>query len=417
MDVTVLLGALAVVASGAGAWWAYRSTTTGKQEARRQTFVDQRALLNQNRAELSRRAAVLHASTGTVELVEGSPMLSLPGWAQMPVPLNDIRVIRDPDDASAPSPPSKLLPISPSGRRYGRYSSAMNDLARPQLFEDRLCYRLTGLQWSSDGIPTLSCSTCSYFQMIDSAEYLAHELANESRGRTDLQAQGRVTWRGLRARRPFRGDALSLDKRYAVPSIGTLLLRRDTAGEAAFLLHLRDPAAVAISGGHYSLIPAGVFQPSSLSPRAIRGDLSLIRSVVREMCEELLGTKEATGGSGAEIDYERDQPYASFMQAIQHGDLRLWALGVGMDPLTLTVELLSAAVVDAGAFDSLFENAVRRNDEGEVISAGRDGLTLRGFPFTQESVDQLCADGRLSPVAEACLRLAMKHRTHLLASR
>jgi hypothetical protein len=42
------------------------------------------------------------------------------------------------------------------------------------------------------------------------------------------------------------------------------------------------------------LLPAGIFQPSSVLPGAIAADFSIWRNLQREYSEELLGTAEHT---------------------------------------------------------------------------------------------------------------------------
>lgn len=238
--------------------------------------------------------------------------------------------------------------------------------------------------WTSDFLlPDQGFATCRYFDMLDVSEPLAHELARATDRRAfGLVRRARPGWRHVPLRARFRHDVLGLEKRAVLPSIGTLLLRRRPDGEGTFLLHRRDPDAVAIAGGHYSLIPAGVFQPSSDSPTSLSRDLDLWRSIARELDEVLLGSAEAKGESGVPIDYDVTEPYASFQRAISARRMTPWCLGLGIDPLTLTVELLTCLVVEADTYDTLFATAVIANEEGHLVSAGRDTAGLRGFDFT-----------------------------------
>jgi hypothetical protein len=52
------------------------------------------------------------------------------------------------------------------------------------------------------------------------------------------------------------------------------------------------------NGRHYSLLPAGEFQPASIAIRSIRSDRDLWRNSVREYSEEMLGQPEHDGSSG-----------------------------------------------------------------------------------------------------------------------
>jgi hypothetical protein len=97
--------------------------------------------------------------------------------------------------------------------------------------------------------------------------------------------------------------------------------------------------------------------------------------------------------------------------------MRAWYLGAGMDPLTLTLEFLTAVVVEAPAYDRLFRAAVDRNDEGFIAAAGRTKAGLTGFRFDTQEVESLTRQGKLSAVADACLHLALRHRAMLLGGK
>jgi hypothetical protein len=72
------------------------------------------------------------------------------------------------------------------------------------------------------------------------------------------------SWRRLPFRKLLR-DSFDLALRPLPPSIDTLTIRRDDE-DASFILHRRDAARVTVAGGMYHIMPAGVFQPSSLLP-------------------------------------------------------------------------------------------------------------------------------------------------------
>jgi hypothetical protein len=115
-------------------------------------------------------------------------------------------------------------------------------------------------------------------------------------------------------RRPF-----NLTRRIVVRSIDTLTIRRSSSS-ATFLLHQRDPGRVAVCGGMFHVMPAGVFQPSSVSPRACSHDFDLWRNMQREFSEELLGNLEHDGTASAAFvarvrgGYRRDR-YVSVLVA------------------------------------------------------------------------------------------------------
>lgn len=87
--------------------------------------------------------------------------------------------------------------------------------------------------------------------------------------------------------------------------------------------------------------------------------------------------------------------------------------GVVLEPLTLWVEILAVAVIDADVFDTVFAAMVDVNEEGSAVSAER-GNPLAGVPFSREWRERL-VHAPLSPVARALLELAWAHRASLLA--
>lgn len=421
-DVGTMTGVVAATLAAPAAWFAWKATANDRRSASEHEWIDHRALLNSSRDHLSATAREMHTGSGTVTTVEDTDMLMLPEWRKKPILLDDVRVIWRPtpaaDQKNLLRESSKWLPPTRKGGRYPRYSEAMRALAKPRLFEDRLSYRLVGLTWRDDADPVMEFATCRYFDMLDVSEPLAHELARvKGRGWPTFARKALPSWRQLPLRSRFKQDVLGLETRAVLPSIGTLLLRRAPDGEATFLLHRRDPNAVAIAGGHYSLIPAGVFQPCSDSPVSLSRDLDLWRSIARELDEELLGSEEARGEGGVPIDYELKEPYASFQREIAEGRMTPWCLGLGIDPLTLTVELLTCLVVDADAYDKLFATAVMTNEEGHLVAAGHNTAGLMGFDFSHATFEELRTAGQLSPVATATAALALKHRELLLGAR
>jgi hypothetical protein len=298
-----------------------------------------------------------------------------------------------------------LRPVAPDGRRYPSYAAAMAAADPPALFENRPTYRLLGANLADGGEPALWLARGRYFDSVSVAEALGHELA------AAMPADGPVPpIAGL----PFRaavGDPCDLARRPAGVAISTLTLRRSPGGGATFPLHWRDPAKVGHAGGLYQVIPVGVFQPIGDGAETEQADLSLWRAIVREFSEELLGSPEDYAGDGGRFRYENWDFYRSLSAARDRGALRVWCLGLGVDPLTLVADLLTVAVFDPGLFDSAFGDLVTGNAEGQVI-AGRDRT---GFPFTGPVVARLTGGAEpIQAAGAAVLRLAWAHRAELL---
>lgn len=210
------------------------------------------------------------------------------------------------------------------------------------------------------------------------------------------------------------GDPFDLQRRAVIPAITTLTLRlRRYPAEPSFLLHWRNPAAVATAGGVYDVIPAGEFQPSSVALWDRRGDFDLWRNITREYSEELLGAPEHDGTRTEPIDYGSWPLYQALEQAQAAGTVTVFLLGVGLDALTLAATILTVVVIEDDVFEAVFGHAVRFNDEGEIVGIG-DGRPVEGIPFTAESVTRMLEHEPMAAPGAACLALAWQHREALL---
>ncbi|MFD0901407.1 hypothetical protein [Actinomadura sediminis] len=322
---------------------------------------DERAALNAARARLGEVADGLYPD---VPRVAGTPLRCADGWVpDAPVPLGDVRLEWDP----SPAPPAVAGPPDGLPAGYRTYAQALGALARPAVFEDRPAYRLVGV---APG-PALRLSPARYFDGVNVGEAVAHELA-----------AGR---RGLRER---IGDPCDLARRTALPAITTVTL----TASGTYLLHRRDAAKVAHAGGLFQVMPVGVFQP--LRPQDERRDLDLWRCMVREYAEEVLGRDEDYGDG---FDQDAWPFHRALTAARTDGRARAYFLGLGVDPLTLALDVLTAVVFDDDAFAGLFGDAVEVNAEGEVARAPFDGTV----------------PAPMQPAGAAALELAWRHRAAL----
>ena len=354
-----------------------------------------RSYLQEHRHALAADAAAAYPAE---RRMAGTPLLAAPEWRPAePVPLHDIELEFTPsaEPASilaAPTLTKSALPERPDGTRYRSYSDALRDLAAPAVFENRPTYRLTEADLTK---PRLAFTRGRYFDGVDTGEAAAHEFAAT---RLAGQDQDQVT--GPRAR---IADPCDLTRRPANLAITTLTLRFDAAtGRASFLMHWRDPAKVGHAGGMYQVIPVGVFQPSGEASWHEREDFSLWRCMLREFDEELRGTPEEYGAGP--VDYQ-SWPFARHMAAaLDRGQIRVWCLGLGVDPLTYATDLLTVAVIDSRVFDELFSLNPRGNDEGSVLAARE---------FAAHVIDRVVTGDPVQAAGAAVLRLAWRHRNTL----
>ncbi|MGH3931481.1 MAG: helix-turn-helix domain-containing protein, partial [Pseudonocardiaceae bacterium] len=221
--------------------------------------------LNQHRSELAALAVRLYP---VEHRLPRTHQLTHPDWlASEPVELGsltlqlDERPLTAEVDGSEPES-ERTRPLRATGLRFERYTSAIKHLSPPALFESRPSYRLLDASLASR---RMSFGLGAYFEKLDVGEALAHEIAAVclADGMPDSadQLRGRLSFREL------IGDPFDPRRRAISAGIATLTIRlRRYPAEPSFLLHWRDPAKVATSGGTYGVIPTGVFQPSSVAP-------------------------------------------------------------------------------------------------------------------------------------------------------
>lgn len=365
-----------------------------------------RDALGQHRHSLAVLAESLHRSNRVPGLLR-TGVISQPRWLpNEPVPLHEVGLVLDPAAAepelSGDEPESSAVrPLATLEHRYHRYHAAVRDLSAPRLFENRLCFRLMDVDWNA---PKLTFGQMGFFDAVDINEALAHEFAfhHLAVNRDRDTVLPRASMRRLRFRK-LLDDPFALNRRPVMGAIGTLTIKGGTS--PSFVLHQRDSARVAGGGGMAHLLPAGIFQPSSVIPEAIASDFSIWRNIQREYAEELLGHGEYDG-SGKPIQYSTLEPFAAMDHALHEDRIRVFYLGVTLDALTLAADILTVAVIDPDTYDELFAHAVETNAEGSV--------PRRMFPLEGNTLNWLASSKQLSPGAAAALHLVWTHRKTLL---
>ncbi|TDC81250.1 transcriptional regulator [Actinomadura sp. 7K507] len=321
---------------------------------------DERAALNSARGPLGETASGLYPDAPRVA---GTPLLCREEWIpDEPVPLEAVRL----EWEARPVPPAVADPADGLPEGYRTYAEAMGALAPPRLFEDRPSHRLLAA-----APPVLRIGPARYFDGVNVGESVAHELAA---GVDGLPLRSRV------------GDPRDLTRRAALMAITTVTVT--TSG--SYVLHWRDPAKVAHAGGLHQVMPVGVFQPLGGEPP------DLWRCMVREYAEELLGMEEDYGDDFVQEEWPF---HRALTGAREQGRVRAHFLGLGVDPLTFAVDLLTAVVIDDEVFGDLFGGLVSVNDEGEVSMAPFGGTVPRP----------------MQPAGAAALALAWRHRDALVS--
>jgi hypothetical protein len=396
-----------------------------------QQWLRERGFLNARRHELARAAQDLYPRSWRVA---GTPMLAPREWIPAaPVPLDQVTLSWRPGELDGPVLDGPVLdgpvldgpvldgtgaesaavrPLRDDGSRFGCYADALGALSRPGLFENRTCYRLLEVR-ASAGAASLVFGPGRYFEMINTGEAAAHEFAAASQPRGNPVRPTEMKDLPLRS---LIGDPTDLRRRPVMAAVAALVLRADRdSGDVQMILHWRDPARVATGGGLYQVAPVGMFQPSHDAAWNRARDFSLWHAIVRELSEELLGAGEDYHSDTAPIDYQRWPLYTALADARRTGTLRVHWLGLGLDPLTLVVDMLSVAVFDAALFDAVFAGLVSANEEGRIITSEDPAGAAVGIPFSAASVERFTAAEPMQAAGAALLRTAWRHRDTLLA--
>lgn len=134
------------------------------------------------------------------------------------------------------------------------------------------------------------------------------------------------------------------------------------------------------------------------------------------MSEELLGRDENYHSDVRPIDYQHWPFYNELDAARQAGNLKLYWLGLGVDPLSLVTDMLTVAVLDAAFFDRTFTGLVTANDEGQILTNQRSDGASVGVPFDVETIERFVTTEPMQPAGAALLRTAWDHRGELLAA-
>ncbi|GGN75993.1 helix-turn-helix domain-containing protein [Nocardia rhizosphaerihabitans] len=372
----------------------------------------QRHWMNQHRHDLAKLATQWYPAE---HRVSRTSLITRDGWMpSAPVDLDSLHLELDEGPRAvgitgAEAETAPVRPLRAPGLAFETYSAAVKHLDPPQLFESRPSYRYLGGTVTAGA---LDFGLATYFDKLDVSEALAHELA------AAYLAHPTTIISDMKGRLRFReliGDPFDPARRAIIPAVTTLTIRlRRFPAPPSFLLHWRDPSRVATAAGVYDVIPAGEFQPSSISLWDRRNDFSIWRNMVREYSEEVLGYPEHDGTRSAPIDYAEWPFYQNLSAARDQGKVTAHLLGFGLDALTLAATLLTVVVIDNDVFEEFFGAAVQFNEEGEVVGVG-DGRAADGVPFTEDSVARMLESEPMAAPGAACLALAWQHRHSLIS--
>ena len=401
--ITLVGAAAAVLGVCIALWNAYSTRHARRASGTARQFEAVRRYLKANRARLSSLALRMYQTTPDLD---GVALLFGPGWIpEKPTRLSDVDLALDPTRGGFETLVRSLRsewPAWADGSPFESYSTAIGQLDRPTNFFNGASYRLLDAT-VGPGHMRLTVGAEHYFDYLDTGEALAFEFARLASSHADQWSGGsrpKPSDRRRHAGGPFdfRGRCVSI-------GISTLTLVKRSSGWE-FWMHQRDAALVAAAQDTIHVIPAGEFQPTSVSQVDVSADLDLWRNIAREFIEEFLDLDDIREERGHPIDFRAVEGLSKLDEARRLGDVEAFILGMGIDPLPLKTELLACMVITAEAFDDVVGNPVRR--------CNREGLIVGPTSFTLENVDSFLRENIL-PAGAGALRLGWLHRDVLTA--
>ena len=399
----LVVAVVALVAGVGVALWQQRAPSP--QERRQNRYESALSALTSDYGEVSNSALEYHIERMTDVESERAAALSRklglladPDWIPR-LPADAASLTLEFEGTPARSTPSLggFAHVLPSSSLSGHLSSSQG---RNGYLFDAPTYHLTGLSLGESGL-TLRFGITTYFEFLDTNRSLAVEYAS-------AYADGGSFGRRQIPRRHALQDVTNVGDVLHPAAVTTLLLRLPREpGSGATFYYLQRNESLAHSAKLIGLVPSGMFQPASAHPDALVNDLSILRNVQREFAEELLGYEELREPSPY---IEASSAFIDLDDLLDMGLARLYFLGVGLDPLTLVAEIMTALVMTDEAFELVLSDRLEAHSSEGLIPMNEN---LEGLPFP-ESVDRLLAESQLGACAGACLRLAVGHSDLLL---
>jgi hypothetical protein len=333
------------------------------------------------------------------------PLVSRPEWLpSKPIPLSAFDhefarewLGRNPEDRAS----IRL------GLFGGRTCSEWSRLMKPVIqVTPGFCYRLANIEIAdaNESGVALMFQASNYVAYYDTCEALAFELAEwcfKNPNKSPNSSNNDLPQRGASAR------IYDLSSRNAVPGLNALVILLNGPEGHQILMHDRSSPQIAEAQNTFHVVPAGTFQPDSFADTNHQRDFSMQRTILRELAEELLGKKEVENHTKRGEDFLTDPKLNRFVAGIENGDVRLFFMGLGFDPVTTKPEVLLAIVADARRLGITDLSTVFQNNwEGEFFT----------LPWSQERLQDFREDSQTLPAASACLARAIDFFDSLSAS-
>lgn len=274
--------------------------------------------------------------------------------------------------------------------------------------ENNFAYKLSDIHLSN-GVFDLIFSPSQYFDYFNTCEVLSYEfcwalMENENiysiyKHKKNIPREN-LNFSNIRF--PLRDDINIFDftNRSTVAGISTLLivLNKNKQGKHYYYFHKRQSKELAEGMNTFHVVPAGTFQPDSFNDNFHDRNFNLLRNILRELAEELLGKDELSDIIKDEKNFMEESPILEYVSLFKDSNAKFFFLGLGLDPLTTKPEILTCIVIDGSKVGSEINLDFKDNFEGEHFIV----------PFTKEDIRKYLQDENTLPAGAACLAIIEK---------
>ena len=266
--------------------------------------------------------------------------------------------------------------------------------------ENIFAYKLSDIHLSN-GVFDLVFSPSQYFDYFNTCEALSYEFcwALLEKHKKNLPLKN-LNFSNMRF--PLRDDINIFDftNRSTVAGINTLLivLNKNKLGDHYYYFHKRQSKELAEGMNTFHVVPAGTFQPDSFNDNFHDRDFNLLRNILRELAEELLGKDELSDIIKDEKNFMEECPILEYVSLFKDSNAKVFFLGLGLDPLTTKPEILTCIVIDGSKVGREINLNFKDNFEGEHFIV----------PFTKEGIRKYLQHENTLPAGAACLAIIEK---------
>jgi len=360
-------------------------------------FIEIRRNQTLFRGVLSRIAAKYYQNKGVNLLSEQIPIIYKKDWIpDRPIELRSINLEYSHDQFDFRNSLFNNYELLPTPDRY---SENLNHYLEGIKLEDNFAYRLKSIK-KTNGNYSIECAPATYFDYIDTCEFLSYEFSNEVFEKSEKVHQENIDISKLHPKMRDQIDIFDFDNRSLVIGINTILIISTKKGNF-FFMHKRSKKNLAEAMNTYHVVPAGTFQPRHKEDGLHDMEFDMYKNIMREFGEELLGQQEFQTLATDLEDVIDIDPVSFYHSLIESGKGHAYFLGMGLDCLTTKPEFFTALV-----FKDLDVKRVKFKDnfEGEHFPVS----------LTEERMNYYMEYEKTLPAGAACIWLVNENMDFFL---